>query len=168
MTWVIRILVVVYAAVAALFAIAGVALIVFAVRTLWHTLASSAGIASRAAGVIEGMGTLAVALVALEIAQTIVEEEVIRRAQVSAPTRVRRYLSRFLVVVVVALSIKYLVAVVKFLQDDHRALWNASSIGFATAALVIAWAVFIRLNRAAEELEPEAMEEAKREDRKVQ
>jgi hypothetical protein len=31
-----------------------------------------------------------------------------------------------------------------------------------------AWGVFIRLNRAAEVLEPEAMREAKDEDRKVQ
>jgi hypothetical protein len=31
----------------------------------------------------------------------------------------------------------------------------------------VAWAVFVKLNRSAEELEPEAMQEAKREDRKV-
>jgi hypothetical protein len=104
----------------------------------------------------------------LEIAQTVVEEEVVRRAQVSAPTRVRRYLSRFLVVIVVALSIKYLVAVVRFLDGDPRLLWNASSIGFVAAALLAAWGIFIRFNRAAEDVEPEAMAEAKREDDKVQ
>ena len=40
---------------------------------------------------------------------------------------------------------------------------------FATAAgvLLASWGVFIRLNRSAEELEPEAMEETKSEDRKV-
>ena len=43
----------------------------------------------------ESLGLLAIALVALEIAQTVVEEEVVRRAQVSAPTRVRRYPLRF-------------------------------------------------------------------------
>jgi hypothetical protein len=36
-----------------------------------------------------------------------------------------------------------------------------------TAALLAAWGVFIRLNRAAEELEPEAMHEAKLEDKKL-
>jgi hypothetical protein len=35
------------------------------------------------------------------------------------------------------------------------------------AALLTAWGVFVRLNRSAEELEPEAMEEAKKEDEKV-
>lgn len=165
MSWLIRAFAVVYSAVALLFAAAGALLIAVAGRTLWHALA---GADRQVSQVIESVGILAVALVALEIAQTVVEEEVIRRAQVSAPTRVRRYLSRFLVVVVVALTIKYLVAVVRFLQEDPRWLWSASSIGFAAAALLAAWGVFVYLNRAAEELEPEAMDEAKREDKKVQ
>ena len=108
------------------------------------------------------------ALVAVEISQTVVEEEIVRRAQVSAPTRVRRYLSRFLVVIVVALSIKYLVAVVRFLDGDSALLWNAASIGVSAAALLAAWGLFIHFNRVAEDVEPEAMEEAKREDSKVQ
>ena len=165
MTWLVRLFAVIYSAVAFFFAAAAVVLVVLAVGALWNALAESEAQISR---VIESMGILAVALVALEIAQTIVEEEVVRRAQVSAPTRVRRYLSRFLVVVVVALSIKYLVAVVRFLERDPHLLWSASSIGLATAALLASWGIFVRLNRAAEDIEPEAMEEAKREDQKVQ
>jgi hypothetical protein len=55
--------------------------------------------------VIEAIGYLAAAVVALQISQTIAEDEVIRGAHVSGPTRVRRFLSRFLVVLVVALAI---------------------------------------------------------------
>ena len=43
----------------------------------------------------------------------------------------------------------------------------AASILAGTAALLAGWGVFIRFNRYAEELEPEAMEEAKREDQKL-
>ena len=164
MRWVLGALTIIYAAVAAMFAIAGVALIYLAAETLWSAITSQ----RNPSRVIESIGILAVALVALEIAQTVVEEEVVRRAQVSAPTRVRRYLSRFLVVIVVALSIKYLVSVVRFLDEDPRALWSASSIGFSAAALLAAWGLFIQFNRVAEDIEPEAMAEAKREDRKVQ
>ena len=164
MRWFIRVLAVLYSAVAVVFATAAIVLIWRAVQTLWRAVAGQGHVS----GVIESVGILAIALVALEIAQTVVEEEVVRRAQVSAPTRVRRYLSRFLVVIVVALSIKYLVAVVRFLVGDARLLWNASSIGFAAAALLAAWGIFIRFNRAAEDVEPEAMAEAKREDDKVQ
>ncbi|MDQ1309107.1 MAG: hypothetical protein QG601_375, partial [Pseudomonadota bacterium] len=56
---------------------------------------------------------LAAAAVALQIAQTIVEEEVLRDAHISGPTCVRRCRSRFLVVVVVALTIEGLVATFK-------------------------------------------------------
>ena len=110
---------------------------------------------------------IAVAVVALQIAQTIVEEEVIREAHVSAPTRVRRYLSRFMVVIVIALAVEGLVATFKALHDDLAQLPNAASILAAVAVLIAGWGVFIHLNRSAEELEPEAMEEAKNEDQKL-
>lgn len=110
------------------------------------------------------IGLLTIAVVALELGQTILEEEV----QVSAPTRVRRFLSRFLVVVIVALSIKSLVAVLQFAHADMSSLIQAAAIGVATGVLLAAWGLFIKLNKTAEELEPEAMAEAKKEDRKVQ
>jgi hypothetical protein len=97
--WIIPAYRVLYGGVALFFGVAGASLIVFAVSRL---VRSASG--GEPAAAIEGIGLLAVALVALEISQTIVEEEVIRQAHVSAPTRVRRYLSRFLVVVVIALG----------------------------------------------------------------
>jgi hypothetical protein len=86
----------------------------------------------------------------------------------SAPTRVRRFLSRFMVVVIVSLSIESLVAVFQFLHDKPEQLPQASVIAVAAAALLAAWGVFIKLNKSAEELEPEAMEDAKSEDRVVE
>lgn len=164
MRWVNHAFALIYSVVALLFIVAGLALIWVAVGELWDAVTGRLEVVH----ILESIGILAIALVALEIAQTVVEEEVVRRAQVSAPTRVRRYLSRFLVVIVVALSIKYLLAVVRFLGKDAHLLWNAASIGLAAAALLTAWGVFIRLNRAAEDVEPEAMAEAKQEDAKVQ
>ena len=107
-------------------------------------------------------------MVALQIAQTIAEEEVIRGAHVSAPTRVRRFLSRFLVVLVVALAIEGLVASFKAIHEDMTLLVHASLLLGATGLLLAGWGVFIRLNVFAEELEPEAMQQAKEEDRKLE
>jgi hypothetical protein len=122
----------------------------------------------RAATAIESIGLITVSLMALEMAQTVVEEEVVRRVHVSAPTRVRRYLSRFLVVVVVALSIESLVGVVEALHQDPANLPRAASVAVGAAALLIAWGAFVRFNRSVEELEPEGLGEAQREDEKVQ
>ena len=157
-----------YGAVAVLFATAAVWLLGAAAWQILGAMRGTLGAAfTSSIVIIESMGLLAVSLVALEIAQTIVEEQVIRRAHVSAPTRARRYLSRFLVVLIVAMTIEMLVVVFKALHTDPADLRFAAWIGFATAALLMAWGVFIRLNRSAEEIEPDAMEEAKREDEKL-
>ena len=159
-----------YGAVAFLFALAALSLLGFALIQLWDavTPASAIPLSARAASAIESIGLLAVALVALEMAQTVLEEEVIRRVHVSAPTRVRRYISRFLVVVVVALAIESLVGVVQALHDRPETLPYAATVSLGAAALLAAWGVFVRLNRAVEELEPEGIQEARREDHKVQ
>jgi hypothetical protein len=72
------------------------------------------------------------------------------------------------VVVIVALAIEGLVATFKAIHEDLVHLGYAAGLLLATAALLAAWGVFIKLNRAAEELEPEAMADAKREDEKLQ
>jgi hypothetical protein len=90
-----------------------------------------------------------------------------RAAHVSGPTRVRRFLSRFLVVLVVALTIEGLVATFRALHENPSQLPAAASILVGTALLLAGWGLFIRLNVSAENLEPEAMAEAKREDKKL-
>lgn len=160
----------VYGLIALVFGLAAAALVVLAAVELWTAVdvRSSASLADRAAAAIESIGLITVSLMALEMAQTVVEEEVVRRVHVSAPTRVRRYLSRFLVVVVVALSIESLVGVVKALHDRPEDLPRAAAVALGAAALLAAWGVFVRLNRSVEELEPAGIDEAASEDAKVQ
>ena len=150
-----------------LFGLAALMLMAIAAHMGWQ--AFSGGLDGTAAqGIIEAVGLLAAAVVALQIAETIAEEEVIRDADISAPTRVRRFLSRFFVVVIVALAIEGLVATFKALHEDPSHLPHAAALIVAVGVLLAAWGVFVRCNRAAEELEPEAMAAAKREDEKVQ
>lgn len=163
----IRLFAAVHALIAGLFVCASLVLIVIAARVGWHSLGSGLD-AGAAQGIIEAIGLIAVAVVALQIAQTIVEEEVIREAQVSAPTRVRRYLSRFMVVIVIALAVEGLVATFKALHEDLSQLPYAASILVSVAILLAGWGLFIQFNRSAEELEPEAMAEAKSEDKKLE
>ena len=151
---------------ALLFACAALLLIVISARIGWEAFAAGLDRAA-AQRIIEAVGLLAAAVVALQIAQTITEEEVIRDAHISGPTRIRRFLSRFLVVVVVALAIEGLVATFRALHEDPAQLPYAASILLSVGILLAGWGVFVRLNRYAEELEPEAMEAAKREDRKL-
>lgn len=164
----IRLSAIIYIVITAFFVGAALILIVISANTGLQSLRHGGFGPDGALGVIEAIGLLAVAVVAVQIAQTIGEEEVIRSAHVSAPTRVRRYLSRFMVVIVVALAIEGMVAAFKAVHEDMAFLLHAASILIAVGALLAGWGVFVRFNRDAEELEPEAMQEAKQEDRKLQ
>ena len=155
----------IHALMAGLFGIAALMLISIAARVAWEAFGSSLD-ASSAEAIIEAMGLLAAAVVALQISQTIAEEEVIRDAHISAPTRVRRFLSRFMVVIVVAVAVEALVSTFKAREDPRLLLYAAAT--FCSVGVILAgWGLFVRLNRYAEELEPEAMAEAKREDAKL-
>jgi hypothetical protein len=151
-----------------LFIICAATLIVFALQDLWLLVRPGNGSGHPPVNqVLNAIALLTIAVATLELAQTIVEEEVQREAHMAAPTRIRRFLSRFMVVLVVALSIETLVAVFELSRSDPTLLPYAASIGITAAALLAAWGVFVKLNRAAEELEPEAMQKAKQEDAKV-
>ena len=158
-----------YSLVIFLFICTAFALIFFAVMELWHGLNPSSALALRERfnAVLESIGLLTIAIVALELGQTILEEEVQRKVHISSPTRARRFLSRFMVVVVVALSIECLVSVFELAHEDPTRLPQAAAIGVAAGVLLAAWGLFVKLNKSAEELEPEAMAEAKGEDQKV-
>lgn len=155
-----------HAGIAFILAIAALLLVASAVDTGWQALGD--GFNEQAAlAVIEAVGLIAVAIVSLQIAQTIAEEEVIRAAHVSAPTRVRRFLSRFLVVIVVALAIEGLIATFKAIHESPETLYQAAALVASVGLLLAGWGAFVKLNRAAEDVEPEAMAEAKREDKKL-
>jgi hypothetical protein len=159
-----------YVAVAVLFLGCALTLIVVAGVQLWEGIAlrDEVALTDRFDAVLESIGLLTIAVAALELGQTVLEEEVVRGAQMSAPTRVRRFLSRFMIVIVVALSIECLVSVFQLTHKDPGLLPQAAAIGVAAAALLAAWGVFVRLNRSVEELEPEGIEEARKEDHKVE
>jgi hypothetical protein len=161
-----RLFSVIHAVMALLFAAAAIILILMASEMGWNAVAAGFNQAA-SQQVIESIGLLAGAVVALQISQTIAEEEVIRAAHVSGPTRVRRFLSRFMVVLIVALAIEGLVATFRAIHENPAQLLQAASILVGTGVLLASWGAFIYLNRAAEELEPEAMEEAKQEDKKL-
>jgi len=145
---------------------AALILIATTVHSAWQLLAEGFS-DNLTLEVIQMIGITAVAVVALQIAQTIAEEEVIREAQVSGPTRVRRFLSRFMVVIVVALSVEGLIATFKALREDPSQLLYGAALLVSVGFLLAGWGAYIWLNRAAEELEPEAMALAKSEDEKL-
>ena len=158
---------IIHACLATIFACVALILLVIATKQVWHALTGDLD-HTAAQQIIEAIGLLAASVVALQIAQTIAEEEVLRDVHVSGPTRIRRFLSRFLLVIVVAVAVEGLVAIFRAAHEDAMQLVYAASVLVSVGILLAGWGVFIRLNRYAEEIEPEAMAEAKAEDKKLQ
>lgn len=155
-----------YWAVVVLFIICGFCLIGFAVLELRNGLAPSMPVplTKRFDSILECIALLTIAVASLELGQTILEEEVQRSTHLSAPTRVRRFLSRFMIVVIVALAVECLVAAFQAAHSDPSQLPFAAAIGLAASGLLAAWGLFVKLNTAAEYLEPGAMAQVKSED----
>jgi uncharacterized membrane protein len=166
----VRIFPLIHLVISLMFVIAALVLVFFAMLQIWSGIAPAVEmeIQERLNAVLEGIALLTVSVAALELGQTLLEEEVQREAQMSAPTRVRRFLSRFMVVLVVALAIESLVMVFEYSHEEPANLLYAGVIGLMAAVLLAAWGVFVHLNRSVEELEPEAMAEVKEEDQKLQ
>ena len=151
------------------FVVCAIAILFFALIQLWQGIQPGTDLAinERLNAILESIALLTVAVAALELGQTLIEEEVQRDSHISGPTRVRRFLSRFMVVLVVALSIETLVLAFRLSHEAPEQLPYVAGIGVTAAVLLAAWGLFIRLNKSAEELEPEGMEQAKQEDKNV-
>jgi hypothetical protein len=159
-----------YILIVAMFFSCGIGLIVLAGVEIWSALnpASDTSARDRFDLILECIGMLTISVAALGLGQTVLEEEIQREANISSPTRVRRFLSRFLIVVVVSLSVECLIGVFQYVHGSPQYLPHAASIGLAAAALLATWGLFVRLNTSAEELEPHAMHDVQAEDKVIE
>src|SRR5688500_240728 len=128
------------------FVVCAIAILFFALVQLWQGIQFGTELSTneRLNAILESIALLTVAVAALELGQTLLEEEVQRDTHISGPTRVRRFLSRFMVVLVVALSIETLVLTFRLSHEAPEQLPYVAGIGLTAAALLIAWGVFIR------------------------
>lgn len=158
-----------YGLITVAFTICGFALVGFGLFEIWQALSpgETESPTAQLNAILRSIGLLTVAVASLELGQTVLEEEIRRKVDMSTPTRVRRFLSRFMIVIVVSLAIEFLVVVFEVAHDDPGRLPGAAAIGIATAALLVGWGAFIWFNKQAEELEPEAMQRTKHEDHKI-
>jgi hypothetical protein len=140
-----------FAVVVVLFAGCAIALIAFSGIDLWRAVqfGDALSLTKRFDLILDCIAMLTIAMAAMELAQTIVEEEFEHATRLGAAARSRRVLARFLVVVIVALAIESLVAIFKLMHEDPAKVSDASYIAFAAAALLVAWGVFIKLTQHA-------------------
>ena len=147
-----KILAIGFMGVIALFGLCAFTLIGFACVELWSALDPGAAlsISKRFNSVLKCIAMLTIAMASLELAHTVLEDEFKGDNLMSAPARIRRVLSRFLVVVVISLAIECLVATFQYVHEEPEMLMHAASIAVGAAALLLAWGIFLKLSRSSD------------------
>lgn len=147
-----RIFTVGFSLIVLLFACCAFTLIGLAGIELWSAIGPASGQTeyTRFDSVLQCVAMLTIAMASLELADTVVEDEIGDQGRQSESPRIRRVLARFLVVVIVSLAIESLVAVFKLMHDNPVHLGQATLVAISAAALLVGWGLFNRLSRKSE------------------
>lgn len=105
----------------------------------------------------ETIGFTTIAAAVFELARTMYEEEIRSKTGMNAPQKIRHFLSRFLTVIIISLSIEFLTMVFRYSHkpDEFHFLLQASLVAIGISALFIAWAVYNRTSVPVEKFEHE-------------
>ena len=141
-----------YVGIIVMFGISAFGLLAFTGVELWEAFNPMLAqpLTERFNSVLKAIAMLTITLAAPDLADTVIEEEFKREGHLSGTARTRRVLARFLVVVVVSLSIESLVTVFQFVHDAPEMLPYAAAIALGAGALLVAWGLFDRMMRSPE------------------
>ncbi len=95
---------------------------------------------------LDGIGLVVVSLAVFDVAKYLMEEEVLRDRELSSAAEARGTLTKFMVLIIIALTLEALVFVLGA-ASEHLSLLVFPALLFAVAAfMVIALAIYLRLS----------------------
>ncbi len=111
----------------------------------------------------ETIGFTTIAAAVFELARTMYDEEIKSPVHMNAPLKIRHFISRFLTVIIISLSIEFLTMVFRYSHkpDEFGFLLQASAVAIGIALVFIAWAIYNRTSIAVERHEHELAAKAK-------
>ncbi len=138
-----------------LFIFIAIVLIGLAFDRLWITVTTFPNVSLDV--LFEAIGFTTVGVAVVELARTMYEEEIQSPIQMTAPLKIRHFLSRFLTVIIISLAIEFLTMVFRFSHkpDEFVYLYEAAAVAFGAALLFLAWAFYNWTSVAVEKHEHE-------------
>lgn len=105
----------------------------------------------------ETIGFTTIAVAVFELALTMYDEEIKSPVHMNAPMKIRHFISRFLTVIVISLSIEFLTMVFRYSHkpDEFVYLYEAAAVAAGVAFLFGAWALYNRTSVTVEKFEHE-------------
>lgn len=139
----------------ALFVVIAIVLIGLAFDRLWITATTFPRVSLDV--LFEAIGFTTVGVAVVELARTMYEEEIQSPIQMTAPLKIRHFLSRFLTVIVISLAIEFLTMVFRFSHkpDEFIYLYESAAVAFGASLLFASWALYNWTSVAVEKHERE-------------
>jgi hypothetical protein len=103
----------------------------------------------------EAIGFTTVSSAVFELARTMFDEELKSEVKMNAPRKIRHFISRFMTVIMISLSIEFLTMVFRYSHkpDEFLYLYEAAAVAAGIALVFVAWAYFNKTSVGVEEWE---------------
>ncbi len=95
---------------------------------------------------LDGIGLVVVSLAVFDVAKYLMEEEVLRDRELRSAAEARETLTKFMVIIVIALTLEALVFVLGAASEDLSLLIFPALLFAVAAAMVVALGVYLRLS----------------------
>ncbi len=99
---------------------------------------------------LDGIGLVVVALAVFDVAKYLIEEEVLRDRELRSATEARQTMTKFVVIIVIAVSLEALVFVLGAAGENLSLLVFPAALLAVSAFMIIALGVYMRLSTTAE------------------
>ncbi|MBK1733273.1 hypothetical protein [Thiococcus pfennigii] len=115
---------------------------------IWEALGSGEPIKQ---ALLNGIGLVIVAIAVFDVAKYLIEEEVLRDRELRSAREARETTTKFVVIIVIAVSLEALVFILGAASQDLSLLVYPAALLAVSALLILALAVYLRLSSMAEQ-----------------
>ena len=129
-----------------LFSLFSVAMFVYAVWDIWNSLDKGADLIFV---ILDSVGLLVVAVAVFDVAKFLMEEQVLRQKEVRTPEQSKMQLTKFMTIIVIAVSLQALVIIFETGKTDVTTLIYPTLLLLAAVATVIGLGFYQKLSTIA-------------------
>jgi hypothetical protein len=132
------------------------AMITAAGLDIWETLGTGETLKH---SLLDGIGLVVVALAVFDVAKYLMEEEVMRNRELSSMPEARQTLTKFIVIIVIAVTMEALVFILDAGSEDLSLLVYPATLLGVASVMVVSLGVYLRLSgnveqRLGDDVEP--------------
>ena len=139
---------VIYSIVSLTLALISLAMVAYALWEVWSAIATNTAIIQK---ILDAIGLIVVAVAVFDVAKYLMEEEVLRDRELRSAREARRTLTKFLVIIAIAVNLEALVFIFGAGSTDVSTLLYPTALLAAGTLMVIGLGIFQRLSVSAEE-----------------